>query len=355
MRVIVEIGHPGHVHLFRHVTADLRRHGHTVKIVARDKDVALQLLKDYGLEYENISRQGRGTIGLLLEMLQRDWRLLRIARTFKPDVFLSLSMCSAQVARLLGKVSIILDDTEHASLERKAWLPFTTVVCTPAAYQLDLGPKQVRYNGYHELAYLHPSRFRPNPAVLSEVGLTGQDRFFIVRFVSWAATHDVGQYGFSYAGKQRLVAELRQRGRVIITSEAALPPEFEPFRLNVSPIKIHDLLYYSSLYIGEGATMASEATMLGTPGVYVNSITAGTLEEQEQKYGLLHRETDEAKAIDLALALVDDPDAREKYRQRRERLLADCIDVTAWLVNFIETYPNSFQQQQSYQQEVRQR
>ena len=45
-------------------------------------------------------------------------------------------------------------------------------------------------------------------------------------------------------------------------------------------------VYQLDLYIGEGATMASECAMLGTPAMYINTLGAGTLEEQE-KYGLI--------------------------------------------------------------------
>tara|TARA_B100000315_G_C14584869_1_gene592441 strand:+ start:2797 stop:2976 length:180 start_codon:yes stop_codon:yes gene_type:complete len=50
---------------------------------------------------------------------------------------------------------------------------------------------------------------------------------------------------------------------------------------------MHDVLYYATLYIGEGATMASECAMLVTHAIYVNSLTAGTLEKQEE-YGLIY-------------------------------------------------------------------
>lgn len=341
MRIIVEVGHPAHVHLFRHAIHLFREHGHKVKIVARKKDVALQLLDEYGLEYTSISTQREGTLGLMVELLERDWRLFRIARVFDPDVFLSLSMCSAHVATLLGKTSIVFDDTEHARLERVGCLPFATVICTPDAYKLDLGHKQVRYKGYHELAYLHPNRFTPNPKVLSEIGLTEKDIYFIVRFVSWGAAHDVGYRGFSDSGKRRLIAELGKLGRVIITSEAQLPPDFEPYRMSVSPAGIHDLLAYSSLYIGEGATMASEAALLGVPSIYVNPLPLGYIED-EGRYGLLYRLPDESAAIERAIALASTPDVRAEWQCKRQRLLQDKIDVTAWMVDFVERYPGDY-------------
>ena len=75
-------------------------------------------------------------------------------------------------------------------------------------------------------------------------------------------------------------------GKVIISSEGELPVELEKYRVKISPERMHDLLSFASLYIGEGATTASECAMLGTPAIYVNVLDAGTLQEQEN-LGLL--------------------------------------------------------------------
>ena len=84
-----------------------------------------------------------------------------------------------------------------------------------------------------------------------------------------------------------MVTELSKIVKVFISSEAILPFELQKYILNIPPEKMHNVLAFANLYIGEGATMASECAMLGTPAIYVNSITAGTLEEQE-KYGLIY-------------------------------------------------------------------
>jgi predicted glycosyltransferase len=36
MRLLVDIGHPAHVHVFKHIIWNLKEHGHVVKI--RDQD-----------------------------------------------------------------------------------------------------------------------------------------------------------------------------------------------------------------------------------------------------------------------------------------------------------------------------
>jgi predicted glycosyltransferase len=268
--------------------------------------------------------------------------LVRMAKKFKIDLFLSVGSAYAALAAALShKPHIAFDDTEHAHVEHILYRPFSSIICTPSCYEKNFGKKQYRYRGYHELAYLHPSRFSPSPAVLSETGLSGKDTYSLVRFVSWGAIHDRGHHGFSEAGKRRLILKLSQVGRVMISSEAPLSPEMEPFRLPVSPGRLHDILYHSSLYIGEGATMASEAAMLGVPCIYVNPLSAGTLNEQEHRYGLLRQIVDEEAATEMALLIARDRHARSRQQDKQKRMLDEKIDVTAWMVDFIERFPES--------------
>ncbi len=338
MHILIDINHPGQVHLFKHAAWQWEAHGHQVLMVARGKDVTMALLQAYELRYVTGTTRQPGLVNLALELLRKTALVVKISRRFKPDVFLSVGSPAAAWASTLMRVPhIVFEDTEHSVEQYILYAPFTDVICTPSCFTKDLGRKQRRYNGYHELAYLHPNWFTPKPKVLHEIGLTEKDAYFIVRFVSWGATHDVGCHGFSDSGKRRLITELEKLGRVIITSETPLPPDFQPYQMSISPTKIHDLLAYSSLYIGEGATMASEAALLGIPSIYVNPLTAGSLEEEE-RYGLLYRIPDENEAIKRAIALMNTAGVRADWQRKRQRLLQDKIDVTAWMVDFVEGY-----------------
>jgi predicted glycosyltransferase len=337
MKILVDVSHPAHVHFFRFAIGEWERLGHQVRIVARDKDLTLPLLEEYGFSYDCLSSMREGVLGLALELVEHEARLLRFARRFRPDVMLNVGgTFIVHVAKLLGIRSIVFSDTENATLSNRITYPFADEICTPSCYRVDLGKNQVLYDGYQELAYLHPRYFTPDPQVLKEAGLHPDQRLFLIRFVSWGAAHDVGHNGFSLEGKRHLVQQLDVLGRVIITSEATLPAEFDPYRMSIPPTKVHDLLHYSSLYIGEGGTMAAEAALLGTPNIRVSTRTAGTHEEREQKYQIGYRIPDEGEAIAMAVELARDPKIREDFQKKRDAMLADKIDVTAWMVRFVE-------------------
>lgn len=345
MRILIHIGHPAHVHFFKYFIWTMQKKGHEVLITATDKDVALRLLDTYGLKYMCVGKSQKNPIAKIMDLITADYRLWKIARRFGPDIFVGQgSITTAHVSALLRKPSIIFDDTEHSREQYYLYAPFVNVICTPSCFNRDLGKKQIRYNGYKELAYLHHDYFTPDPSTLGNFGLKEDDKFIIVRFVAWEASHDIGQSGLDMSAKRTLVEELEKYARVFITSESQLPEEFEKYRITLPPERMHDLLYYATLYVGEGGTMATEAAMLGIPSIFVSTLAqyCGNFEELEKKYGLIYSYAAQEEAITKAIELLRNKDSKREWQKKRERMLADKIDVTQFMVDFVENYPESF-------------
>jgi hypothetical protein len=243
----------------------------------------------------------------------------------------------APAGRLAGVPSVVWTDTEHVATDRWLVEPWATAVCTPECFRRDAGRRQVRYRGRHELAYLDPRRFRADPAVLAAVGLAADEPYAVVRFVSWGAGHDVGHGGFTLDQKRRLVAALGERMRVVISSEAELPEELRRHRLTVAPERLHDLLAFARLCVGEGATIASEAALLGVPAVFVSSLAdaLGCLDELAAS-GLMRLHRNGEAGLESALELADDAGALREQRRRRDAFFAGHADVTGFVVAAVE-------------------
>ena len=352
MKIVVDINHPAHVHYFKNFIWEMEKKGHEVLITATEKDVALKLLDNYDFDYAKMGGYGSSLIKKLMNIPIMDLKMYKAVKSFKPDIFVGFgSIRAAHISFLLRRKCINFEDTEHSMEQIRLYLPFVNAVCTPSCFRKDLGHKQVRFKGYMELAHLHPNYFTPNPGVLDEMGLSKDDTFIILRFVSWSASHDVGQHGIQ--NKIELVRELEKYGRVFITSEGQLPKELEKYKITVSPEKLHDLLYYASLYMGEGATTASECAVLGTHAIYVNTLRLGYTDEEDEKYNLVcnfsDKETMEKEAFDKALELLENNNLRRVGKRKREKLLKDKMDVTAFMVWFIEIYPESFKEMKENQ------
>ncbi|MBN1324379.1 MAG: DUF354 domain-containing protein [Methanotrichaceae archaeon] len=347
MRILIDTGHPAHVHLFKNFIWEMERRGHRIRVTARDKEVTLQLLSAYSIPYLPIGRASHRGYGLLREWIERDLLIYREARRFRPDCLIGvLNPAVAHSSRLLGRKSLIFTDTEPEAvgfpLADMLTLPFADVILAPTSVRHDYGRRAVRVDSYKELAYLHPDNFRPDEGVVRDLGLS-PDGYVILRFIDWNSYHDRGRMGLSIDAKRGLVEEIGRHSRVLISSESLLPRDLERFRLDISPEKLHHLLFYAKMLVCDSQTMATEAGVLGCPVIRCNSFVGqrdmGNFIELEEKYDLIMNCREEREALEKALDLVATPDIKSIWQERRKRCLRDKIDLSRFMVDLVEELP----------------
>lgn len=344
MRIIFEITHPAHVHFFRNPIRILEEDGHELLVTSRDKDCTLDLLSRYDIENHCLSQQsGNGVFAMARELIKRNRALLRLARQFGPDVLTGIGgVCAAQVGRLLRKQSVIFYDTETARLQNLLTYPFATRIVVPDCYKGTLPEqKAVRYRGYHELSYLHPDHFTPSRETALANGLAPKGDTFLVRVVSWKASHDVGLKGWSGELLDTVTKHLCKRGHVVISAEGELPNHLEPLRYSGDPGQIHHVIAHCRACIGESATMSSEAAVLGVPAIYVATESRGYIDEQAERYQMAS--TVPIQRIDEVLAAIDQMlnIPLEEVKIRHRKLLENTVDVARMVTSQITHFSNS--------------
>lgn len=344
MKIIVWVGHPKHVHFWKNIVKGLISRGHEVKILAVKKDITIYLLDAYNLEYEAVGKNYNGLIKKAYGLIKNDFTALKIAKSFNPDILVS-GISLSHVSKLIKKPCITFTDTENAHLASRLSAPFSDCVLTPSCFKGEVhSKKHIKYNGYEELAYLHSSYFKPDSSVLNYLNLNEKDKFIIIRFVSWKASHDRGDIGFT--DKIKLVKSLQIYGKILISSEAKLPEELEKYQIIVPPEKIHHLLYFAALYIGESSSMAAESAILGTPAILVSTSRRGFTDDLEYNNDMLYsfsdRRSNQENALNKAIELLTDKNTKINWQQKRDKLLNEKINVTEFIINFMEGYSNSY-------------
>lgn len=343
MRILIDIGHPGHVHYFKNLISFLQRNKHKVLIFAREREVIFELLNKLNLSFISRGKGRNSRLGKFFYILSTDFYLLKISLKFKPDLFLSFSSpYPAHISFLLSKPHIVLNDTEHADRNSSlVTFPFSDVIFTPSSYLNDLGKKQIRFNSVVESLYLHKKYFKPDLSVKNELGIKKGEEYIVLRFVSWNAHHDYGHSGLDIQSKRDLIEILKPKYKIFISSEGEMPEEFRKYQITISPEKMHDVLCFASLFVGESATMASESVILHTPAVYVNSLPLMGYLKLEQDFGLLRHFKSSEGVTDYVKELIKEPELSSLIRERSEQMQKNFIDPTKLLLWFIENYPQS--------------
>lgn len=343
MNILIDIGHPAHVHYFRNVFKIMTTKGHRFLFTARNRDVIFELLQQYGIPFHNRGRGSEDRVGKLLYMLYADYYLLKKSRLFRPDLFLSFSSpYAAQVSRILNLPHIALNDTEHTDkMHKRFTYPFSEFIITPDSYQNELGYKHIRMNCFMEWFYLHKKYYTPNPSIFNLLRTQPSEKYVILRFVSWGAFHDVNQSGISLETARQIVELLKTKYQIFISSEKDVPDEFKQYKIQIPPERMHDALAYAMLYVGESGTMASESALLGTPAVYINSLPLMCYLKKEQEFGILKHFSSSSGILEYLKAIIQNPSLKEETMKKKNSMVKGFIDPTAFLAWFLENYPQS--------------
>lgn len=332
--VIIDSHHPKHYLTMRRLGRRCLAQGIEVVWTAREKDVLVDLIRGDGFEPVVLTRGRRTLPGKLRELAAYDWRLLRLARRVRPMAMIGKAVTLTHVGRALGIPGILINDDSAAANPQFRWLgyPFAHRILTSECLDEEYGPRQRRYPGLMELAYLHPAAFSPDPAVRGELGLGDGERLFVLRLAAHDAYHDVWQHGLGATLTGPLIERLERAGRLVIVSEAPLPPELVRFRYPLAANRLHHVLAAADLVVGDGLTTCVEAALLGTPAVAVGTLWgkhayARTLEE---RFGLLviREPADPARLLHEIGAMLSSPDLKRTWAERRARMLEDWGDPT---------------------------
>jgi len=339
MKIVIDVNHPAHVHYFKHLYWELLKNDYDVILTASEKDVSYRLLKAYKIPFISLGTYGNTLSSKLKNLFTLDYKMYKAVRNINPDLFIGFgSIRNAHISSILGKKSITFEDSEPSPQEHLLYVPFTDYILTPNSFKKDFGRKHVRFNGYMELAYLHPNWFTPDRKILDYINLSKDDFYSVVRFVSWDATHDIGRKGLEK--KLQIINELEKYGPVFLSSEKKLPSKFSKYQIQIPCNKIHDLMAFSSFFVCDGQTMTTEAAILGIPTIRSNSFVGlndmGNFIELEKKYGLIINKSTSEEVINSINRLCNDNSLKKGWSIKRQKMLNDKIDVTTFILNFIK-------------------
>ncbi len=289
MNFIFELNHPKHYYQFKHVIESLKKQNHLILILARNKDVLLNVLAEEKVDYVVFGKHYKSILGKVFGSILILLAYYRIVRKFKPNAIVSkASVFAVIIGKIINIKTFIFPDSEVVKLTNKIVAPLASYIITPNSFELDFGEKHFRVPGLFESCYLAPNVFTPNFGLISSYV---KKPYAIIRFVGWNANHDINNSGFSLSQKLSIVNVLKPYMNVYVSSETTLPDPLSEYNLTVPTSLIHHVLSFSDLYIGDSQTMATEAALLGTPSFRSNSFVGendmSNFKILENEFGLL--------------------------------------------------------------------
>ena len=309
----------------------------------RDKDVMLELADAMGIEYTRLSVASSGLIGNGMEMAANLVRCIGHTLSEEIDVWVTKYGAGNCAARLCSRKTLSFndDDADIVPLIAATSYKAAHAVLVPSVTRMGRYERKARrYNGSHELFYLHPNRFKPDRSVYELLGIPLSQRFAIVRLSALKAHHDIGIRGISAQIVKELIETCGNEIRVFISSEAPVAAEFEAYRLPIPARRILDALYYAEFLVADSQTMSAEAATIGTTSFRISDFVGklSSLDELE-RYGLSFgfRPDDYKLAIKEIAAAVRDSDFKAGCRKNLVAFLDNKIDPVPWFAEQIRS------------------
>ena len=227
MKVLLDAVHPADVWVLGAVEERLlAAGGQTLWISRPGKDPVVGLIENRGRPHVAGPAAGTNRRTLARELLARDLLVWRTVRRFSPDVILTRSPAGVHAGRLTRTpVLYDTDDGRAAGLLYYVAGPFADMITSPSATADTYGSRHRKYRGYKELFYLHPSRFTADGTIRTELGLSEDERLFVLRLTAFTASHDYGERGLTREQVDGILRRLQSRGKVVLSSERTPPEE----------------------------------------------------------------------------------------------------------------------------------
>jgi len=331
---------PADIYTWMYPIKILLEEGNEVRIIARDYSCTLDVLKELGFSFKSF-KSIKSKYLKIFEIFIHINKAYEVSKNFKPSIIIGFGVDAALAAALLRKKCVVFMDNEPTPiLQYLLTKPFVNAILTPSCFLKNLGNKQIRFNSFKELAYLHPKRFEPDPSIYNELGINKSEKFVILRFNGFDAMHDIGRSGFSKNNKIKLFYEMKKYAHVFVSSEGNIPLELQQHKLTISASRIHHALYYASLVVADTGTVPWEAAILGTPAVIYGSFTRkfGNFKELENKYGLNFSFTDFDLALKKAIEILMNINSKNEWQIKRSQLIEDKSDAVDFIVSLIKQY-----------------
>lgn len=339
-KVLFDIGHPAHVHLFKNFIIYLQKRGIEYEVVTRDKEITNALLTNYNIPFKSISKQSLSLSSMLWEFIFRGLKIIRLYIKNRYSIAMGTSVSIGYLSFFsLGKViswNFCEDDDDIVPLQALLSYPFSTKIIVPDCLRHKYWKrKRVTYSSYHELAYLHPNNFIPDENILNKYGLEPKT-YVIFRLSALKAHHDIGIKGISFELREKLKSFLSEYS-IIESLEGKQGNKIEPYDM-------HHVLAFAKIIVCDSQTMAAEGMVLGVPSFRINSFVGkiSYLEELENKYKLGFGILPEKEELILSTLkeTISTENLESLWAQKKELMLIDKLDLNQWMINYFEENHN---------------
>lgn len=328
MKILIDLLHPADINFFKNAIDALNKRDVDSTIIMRPRGKMIEILKSElpNMQFTPVGKYYTSTSGKLLSIVTRNFNLLMFLRKKKIDLCTSYGFFVGIASRFCRIPSVIFTDDYEYKLPYYLFKSCGDYLVIPTCIPSS-GKNILKYNGFKELAYLHPNYFKPDRKVLEQYGITPNNYVFI---------REVSRVSLNYKKMQQtdlpeVIRSLNNSGlEVVLSLEDKTRADSLKDKCIIleEPIEdIFSLMSFALFTISSGDSMARESCLVGTPTIYTGGRDMIVNRELVEK-GCLFK-VDENQALNDAITNVIEEGTKKETMVTIERAVKhEWMDTT---------------------------
>ncbi|MEZ4840435.1 MAG: DUF354 domain-containing protein [Flavobacteriaceae bacterium] len=298
MKILFDINHPVDINFFKNSIILLRKEGHHIHIIYRDRGKIEKILK-YELGDFEITKIGEHKMGFLKKIvyqLLRDFQIGPFIKKNEIDLVVCFGSTAAIGTWLVKRPYLAFDDDFEYKIPFYHANWFSTKHIYPDLIEFE-NSKTVKYKGFKELAYLHPNYLKTSYNILDKYTIKPNSYVFIREIANVSLN-----YQDSNSILNKVIKKIKDKGLDIVLSleDKSKTDQYasDCIILQEPVADIYSLMRYALFAISSGDTVARETSLLGVPTIYTGgrymAVNQPLLEE-----GLMYESVDPKGILEI--------------------------------------------------------
>jgi hypothetical protein len=334
--VVIDIAHYPHVNFYKHAIEALKEKNVNVLVILRSRGKLVSIFQKEcpDVPHVLIGKHRQSLFGKMSSIIIRDLAFLNYLRNIDFEVGTGVgSIALAHTTRFFGKPSILFGDDIEEKLSHYLGHYWATWDVRPKCVPVQ-GKNLLKYNGFKELAYLHPNHFTPDEKALEPYTLNPYEYVFI-REVSSASLN----YRRLKMGKLANILDyLKKEDLKILLSieDKTLINLFKEYCIILKePLEdIHSLLSYALFTVSSGDSIARESCLIGTPAIYTGGRDMA-INNELIKRSCMFKADETDSIINMINYIIDNHLKKEVEAKIKQAIKNEWMDTTEVILDVL--------------------
>ncbi|PID27538.1 MAG: hypothetical protein CSB55_08665 [Candidatus Cloacimonadota bacterium] len=325
MNILFDFQHPVDVNFFKNTINTLKNDNHNIFLAFRPRGSLERILRYElpGFPVFSFGKHGKNIVSKLCFNLLREKELLKFYKDNKIELTCGFGPLTTISSKVFGIPSLAFEDDYEYKINFYYAKLFATRHIMPKIFPAN-GKNVHFFNGFKELAYLHPNYYKPDPGALEEYGLAPDEYVFV---------REVANISLNYQNKKNNIFELIEMIKslglktVLSLEDKSLKNKLEKDCIILKePVKdINSILAFAKMAITSGDTMAREASLLGTYTIYTGNREM-LIHEDFYKIGIMFNEISREEIIGRVKSVLEDKNDKQAMKDKIDSMIINKWD-----------------------------